>query len=93
MSTFYDHFEEIVVLYKILAPYMNTNNLSVIISTKLLSNNKYNFKANVSYDDISLLKEIITRFNNSCFIIFERNIKCKINLLKNNSINIIITKR
>lgn len=93
MNVFYEHFEEIVVLYNILAPYMNTNDFLVTISTKLLSNNKVNFKANVSYDDIDLLKELISRFDNSSFSIFERNLKCKINLLKNNSINVIITKR
>ena len=81
MSIFYNHFEEIIVLYK------------VVISTKQLSNNTVNLKANISCSNIEVLKELMERFNNSSFIIFERNLKCKINLLKNNTINIIITKR
>lgn len=93
MSIFYNHFEEIVILYKILSPYMVNNNLSVVISTKQLSNNTVILKANISCIDIELLKELIARFNNSSFIIFERNLKCKMNLLKNNTLNMSITKR
>lgn len=93
MSIFYNHFEEVVILYKILSPYMTTNSLSVVISTKQLSNNTVNLKANISCDNIDLLRELMTRFNNSSFIIFERNLKCKINLLKNNALNMSITKR
>lgn len=93
MSIFYNHFEEVVILYKILSPYMASNNLSVVISTKQLSNNTVNLKANISCDNIDLLKELMSRFNNSSFIIFERNLKCKINLLKNNTLNMSITKR
>ena len=93
MSIFYNHFEEVVILYKILSPYMATNSLSVVISTKQLSNNTVNLKANISCDNIDLLRELMARFNNSSFIIFERNLKCKINLLKNNALNMSITKR
>lgn len=93
MSIFYNHFEEIVILYKILSPYMVNNNLSVVISTKQLSNNTVILKANISCNDIELLKELMARFNNSSFIIFERNLKCKMNLLKNNTLNMSITKR
>lgn len=93
MSIFYNHFEEVVILYKILSPYMTTNSLSVVISTKQLSNNTVNLKANISCDNIDLLRELMARFNNSSFIIFERNLKCKINLLKNNALNMSITKR
>lgn len=93
MSIFYNHFEEVIVLYKVLSYYIDIYNLSVVISTKQLSNNTVNLKANISYPNIEVLKELMERFNNSSFIIFERNLKCKINLLKNNTINIIITKR
>ena len=93
MSIFYNHFEEVVILYKILSPYMATNSLLVVISTKQLSNNTVNLKANISCDNIDLLRELMARFNNSSFIIFERNLKCKINLLKNNALNMSITKR
>ena len=54
---------------------------------------KFNLKANISCDNIDLLRELMARFNNSSFIIFERNLKCKINLLKNNALNMSITKR
>lgn len=93
MSIFCNHFEEIIVLYIVLSCYIDSYNLSMVISTKQLSNNTVNLKANISCSNIEVLKELMERFNNSSFIIFERNLKCKINLLKNNTINIIITKR
>ena len=94
MSLFYNHFEETIVLYKILSLYMTNYDLSLIISTRVLSNNISNLKANISCsDNKEVLKDILDKFNNTSFIIFDRYLKCKINLLKNNTINIIVTKR
>ena len=48
MSIFCNHFEEVIVLYIVLSYYIDIYNLSVVISTKQLSNNTVNLKANTS---------------------------------------------
>lgn len=92
MKLFYDYFEEIVTLYKLL----DTNNIDysqLVIKYHMNSSNAPKFRVNILCNDLSLLDEISNRIDNKSFMLFGRMITCKSNKLnRNNSINIIINK-